>query len=141
MAPTRRLLLLSSFVAMPAFAQPKRDEPKLAIEGYDTVAYFTVGQPQKGNPSIAHFWDGRRYLFVNDQHRALFVANPEKYAPQFGGHCASGLSNGVKVEADPTNWIISDGRLFLFAGATGPERMRADPSMAGRAQAGWQKLR
>jgi YHS domain-containing protein len=139
----RRLLLAAAFgAAAPAvLAQTKPDDRKVAIGGYDTVAYFVVGKPQKGDSAIAYVWDGRRFLFANDQHRQLFVANPDKYAPQFAGHCTSGLAIGAKVEADPQNWIISDGRLFLFSGPAGPDGMRADASLAGKAEAGWQKLK
>lgn len=136
-----RRIFLAAVVAMP-FAGTALAQGKPAINGYDTVSYFTVGKPQKGDPNIAHTWDGRRYHFASEQHRQLFVANPEKYAPQFAGNCAAGLTGGHKVEADPTNWLISDGRLYLFfAGTNGPDQMRADPTMAARAEAAWMKAK
>lgn len=138
----RRRTLLFTAAAMPlAGAARAQTAPKLAIGGYDTVSYFTVGKPQKGDPNIAHTWDGRRYLFASDQHRQLFVAIPDKYAPQFAGNCAAGLTGGHRAEADPTNWLISDGRLYLFFGAKGPDQMRADPTMAARAEAAWKKAK
>ena len=135
----RRLILLA-LVVVPTGALAQESKP--AIGGYDTVAYFTQGKPVRGEQSIAHLWDGRRYLFASDQHRQLFIANPDKYAPQFAGNCASGLTGGHKVEADPNNWLISDGRLYLFfAGSDGPAQMRKDPTIAARAEANWQKLK
>ena len=122
-------------------AQASRSEVRTAIDGYDTVSYFTLGRPQRGNPAISHVWDGRRYFFASEQHRDLFARDPEKYAPQFAGHCAAGMSTGLKIEADPANWVISDGRLFLFAGAAGPDRMKKDPAMAARGDANWAKMR
>ena len=56
-----------------------------------------------------------RYRFANARHRDLFKANPEKYAPQFGGSCTMNMSNGVRREADPTVWVISNGNLYVFA--------------------------
>jgi hypothetical protein len=146
MSITRRLVLLAAAAApvagsLPALAQTMSPQSasRPAIGGYDTVAYFTVGKPQHGDPAIAHTWDGRRYLFASEQHRQLFVADPEKYAPQFAGSCAAGLASGHKVEADPTNWLISDGRLYLFFAGYGPDKMRDDPTMAARADAAWKK--
>lgn len=141
MTIARRSLLAfaAALAASPAMAQSTLSDTKVAIHGYDAVAYFTLGRPQQGNPSISHQWDGRRYLFANEIHRELFVRDPDKYAPQFGGHCAAGMSAGLKIEADPKNWIISDGRLFLFAGAAGPERARNDPTLLKRADANWIK--
>ena len=140
MALYRRSLLLVAAAIAPAavLAQPA---PKPAIDGYDAVAYFTLGKPQKGNPAIFQVWDGRRYLFSTEQHRALFTADPEKYAPQFSGYCASSLANGVKVEADPANFIISDGRLFLFAGPVPKDLLRDNPQMVGQADTNWRKLK
>jgi hypothetical protein len=145
MSLARRLVLLAAaapFAAALAQSAAAQTTSRPAIGGYDTVAYFTVGKPLPGDPAIAHTWDGRRYLFANEQHRQLFVGNPEKYAPQFAGNCAAGLTGGHKVEADPNNWLISDGRLYLFfAGSNGPDQMRADPTMAVRAEAAWKKAK
>jgi YHS domain-containing protein len=133
------LILAAALVASPAMAQSTPSDGKVAIRGYDAVAYFTLGRPEQGNPSISHQWDGRRYLFANEIHRELFVRDPDKYAPQFAGLCSAGMSAGMKIEADPKNWIISDGRLFLFAGVAGPERARNDPTLLRRADANWAK--
>ncbi len=58
----------------------------LAIKGYDTVAYFTVGKPVKGNKQFSHDWKGAKWLFASKEHLDLFASSPEKYAPQFGGY-------------------------------------------------------
>ncbi len=58
----------------------------IAIKGYDTVAYFTMGKPVKGEEQYAHEWNGAKWLFSNRAHLALFAANPERYVPQFGGY-------------------------------------------------------
>lgn len=124
----------------PAAAQAPGRETKIAIKGYDVVAYFTLGKPTKGDPAISQVWDGTRYLFSSEEHRRLFAANPAKYAPQFNGHCAAALASGVKIEAEPEYWVLSDGRLFLFAAAIGPNMLSKDPSIASRAQENWARL-
>lgn len=64
-----------------------------AIDGYDPVAYFTLGQPTRGAADITHEWNGATWHFANAQHRDAFVAAPEKYAPAFGGYCAKAVSD------------------------------------------------
>jgi hypothetical protein len=86
----------------------------LAIKGYDPVAYFTVGKPTPGLPALEHEWDGHRYRFARVEHREEFKVNPARYAPQFENFCAMALSKGELVVADPENWLISDGKLYVF---------------------------
>jgi hypothetical protein len=86
----------------------------LAIKGYDPVAYFTIGSPARGLPEFEHEWSEHRYRFSRAEHRELFRADPGRYAPQFGNQCAMALSKGEIVVADPENWLISDGKLYLF---------------------------
>ena len=86
----------------------------LAIKGYDPVAYFTVGKPTPGLPEFEHDWDERRYRFANVGNRELFKADPVRYAPQFGNFCAMALAKGMIVVADPENWLITDGKLYVF---------------------------
>jgi YHS domain-containing protein len=117
-------------------------EPRTAIRGYDPVAYFTMGQPLKGEPSISHVWDGTRYLFASTKHRDMFMADPDRYAPQFAGFCTAGLSKGHKVEADPESWTISDGRLFVFFSDRGRAQFVKDPDgTKSKAEANWRQVR
>ena len=89
-------------------------EVPLAIKGYDPVAYFTDAKPTPGLPTIEYEWDEHRYRFATAEHRELFKADPVRYAPQFGNYCAMALSKGEIVVADPENWLINDGKLFVF---------------------------
>ena len=114
-------------------------QPKVAIKGYDPVAYFTEGKPVKGDPAISHEWDEARYLFANSRNRATFAAAPDKYAPQFAGLCATGLAFGQKVEADPQAWKIVDGRLYLFSSIPAKEVADKDPGVLARAHSGARK--
>ena len=84
-----------------------------AAHGHDVVAYFTDGQPTPGSPSYTHTWNGATWQFASAEHRDTFAANPERYAPQFGGYCALGRAMGVSVNGSPKRWRIEEGKLFL----------------------------
>ena len=84
-----------------------------AIRGYDPVAYFTESKPVKGNEKLAYKWNNANWYFSSQQNLDLFKANPEKYAPQYGGYCAYGLSNGYKAPTDADAWTIENGKLYL----------------------------
>jgi hypothetical protein len=106
-------LAAATAFAVGASAAIAEDVP-LAIKGYDPVAYFTLGKPTKGVPEFAYDWDDHRYLFVSAEHRDRFKAEPVRYAPQFGNYCAMALAKGEIVIANPENWLVSDGKLYVF---------------------------
>ena len=86
----------------------------VAIEGYDTVAYFTDGRATKGSEEFAYDWLGTTWHFANAEHRDLFAKQPVKYAPQYGGHCALGTAfDESTANIDPEAWAIVDGKLYL----------------------------
>ena len=84
-----------------------------AIDGTDPVAYFTEGRPVEGSSDFKHEWNGATWRFKNAENRDLFAANPEKYAPQYGGYCAWAVSQGYTASTDPEAWKIVDGKLYL----------------------------
>ena len=84
-----------------------------AVSGYDTVAYFTLGKATKGDKSIEAEWNGAKWLFASEEHKQLFLDNPEKYAPAYDGHCAYAAGVNQKASAKPTLWSIENDRLFL----------------------------
>jgi YHS domain-containing protein len=86
----------------------------VAIEGHDTVAYFTDGQATKGSEEFAYDWLGATWYFATAEHRDLFAGQPVQYAPQYGGHCAMGTAFGESTaNIDPEAWAIVDGKLYL----------------------------
>ncbi len=89
------------------------DRTGLAIGGYDPVAYFTMGQPVKGDFQITLEYRGATYWFINEGHRDLFAQNPTHYLPQYGGYCAYGVAANQKFSGDPTVWKIINERLYL----------------------------
>lgn len=85
----------------------------LAIRGTDPVAYFTVGKAVEGNGDYEYEWQGATWRFSSQENMDLFAANPEQYAPQYGGYCAKAISEGNVVSIDPNAWKIVDNKLYL----------------------------
>lgn len=84
-----------------------------AIQGYDPVAYFKNLKPVKGKNEFSYNWKGENWHFATQENLDDFKANPEKFAPQFGGYCAYGVADGHKAPTSPDAWTIFDGKLFL----------------------------
>ena len=85
----------------------------LALQGYDPVAYFTLGEATEGNWKITTVHDDAIYRFATEEHKAAFEADPDAYLPQYGGFCAFGAAMGFKFDGDPEYWRVVDGELFL----------------------------
>src|SRR6266852_5519025 len=86
---------------------------KVAVSGYDPVAFFTDSKPVNGSPSITAEHQGATYFFASEEHKKLFTENPDKYAPQFGGYCAFGVGLGKLFPVDINTAQVRDGKLFL----------------------------
>lgn len=86
---------------------------KVAIKGYDAVAYHVDGKPVEGSKEITLDWMDATWRFASSEHRDLFAADPERYAPAYGGWCAYGVSKGGLYDIDPKAWTIHEGRLYL----------------------------
>lgn len=116
-------------------------EKRVALSGYDPVSYFTEGHPEKGSAEYSAAFDDATYWFKNAEHRALFVADPNHYAPQFAGYCSIMVSRGVKQEADPEAWAIADGRLYVFSAKEGvPLFQQQTAAIIGKATENWPEL-
>ncbi|MEQ9489172.1 MAG: YHS domain-containing (seleno)protein [Alphaproteobacteria bacterium] len=100
-------------LAGPAAADKVYTSWGTAIDGYDPVAYFTEGKPVEGDSEFSHNWNGATWHFSSAENRDLFAANPEKYAPQYGGYCAYAVSQGSTASIEPDAWSIVDGKLYL----------------------------
>ena len=74
----------------PAFAigPVNKTSDGLAIKGYDPVAYFTDRKPVKGSRDFEYVWMGTKWRFSTSGHKDLFIKDPDKYAPKYGGYCA-----------------------------------------------------
>ena len=98
-----------------------------AINGYDSVAYFTVGKAVKGQDSFVHEWMGARWKFSSQANLELFKSQAEKYAPQYGGYCAYGVTQGGLVKVDPEQFTVRDGKLYLNFDADVQAKWLKDP--------------
>lgn len=141
----RSLLALSIGTALGA-ADVRAETPtggrRLALRGYDPVAYFTLGRPEKGEETFSFAFDDAVYRFKTAEHRAMFAADPEKYAPQYAGFCAAGVSKGIKIEPDPEAWAIVGGKLYVVARKEKIDEFKRDPSaFVGKADTNWPVVR
>jgi YHS domain-containing protein len=85
----------------------------VAIRGYDPVAYFTENKPVEGSKQFSYSWQGSQWHFNSQENLNLFKANPDKYAPQFGGYCAYGVSEDHKSPTEANAFTIVNDKLYL----------------------------
>jgi YHS domain-containing protein len=123
------------FVGSAAFAAPPINTLKgglfggrtdTAILGYDPVAYFTDGKPVKGQEAFAFEWQGAKWKFATQAHLDQFKATPEKYAPQYGGYCAYGVTQDSLVSIEPDKFKVIDDKLYLNYDAAVQEKWLKD---------------
>ena len=117
---------------------------KVAIAGYDPVSYFTQGKPLKGRKELSVAHRGVTYNFATEENRKLFTSAPGKYAPTYGGWCATAMAKGEKVEIDPTNFKVTNGRLFLFFKAFYANAIKDwnkdEANLTAKADANWRRI-
>lgn len=121
----RILILLVAFISVATFAQNESKrlsnfnlEKKVAIQGYDAVAYFIQKKAVKGKVTIASTYEGVTYNFSTQANKEIFIKNPSGYEPQFGGWCAYAMgSSAEKVAINPETFKVLDGKLYLFYNA------------------------
>ena len=86
---------------------------RIALQGYDPVAFHTTGKAVKGKPDMLAEYQGYKYLFSSEENKASFIEEGEIYLPAYGGYCAFGVSRGVLFPVEIETWEIIDGRLVL----------------------------
>jgi len=125
-----------------AQAGPPPSGRRIALSGYDPVAYFADGRPEKGSEAFWFPFDDVVYLFRSAEHRSMFASAPEHYAPQYEGFCAASVSKGSKVEPDPEAWVIVNGKLFVLRLKERiPDFKRDAAALIDKADANWRVLR
>ena len=113
----------------------------VAIRGYDPVAYFLLGKPEKGSKAFVFKWNDAEWRFANENHLQLFKQDPERYAPQYGGYCAYAVSQNSTASIDPESWKIVEGKLYLNYSAAIQKKWEADiPGYIEKADINWPKL-
>ncbi|MBB5518823.1 YHS domain-containing (seleno)protein [Amphiplicatus metriothermophilus] len=110
----------------------------LALDGYDAVAYFVQGEPAKGSAAFSLEYKGARWRFASAENLERFRADPEAYAPRYGGYCAWAVAQGYVARGNPKYWTIVEGGLYLNYDAGVQRKWEADiPGFIARADANW----
>lgn len=114
----------------------------VAIEGYDPVAYFNQNEPVKGDKGNSYEWAGAQWRFASAENLAAFKADPERYAPQYGGYCAYAVAKGTTAGIDPAQFTILDGKLYLNYNASIQQKWSANrDDFIRQADKNWPELR
>ena len=116
-------------------------QDSVAIAGADPVAYFTDSAYVPGTSEFSHEWSGATWHFASAENRDAFAANPEQYAPQYGGFCAWAVSQGYSAAVDPEAWKIVDGKLYLNYDQNVQARWAQDiPGNIAKADTNWPEV-
>lgn len=119
-----------------------QNDQGVMLHGYDPVAYFTTGAATQGSPELRADFDGATYQFASAANRDVFLTQPAKYAPAYGGFCAMGATLEKKLDGDPQVWRIVDGQLYLNVNADVQKRWSEDvPGNIDKANAIWPQIR
>jgi YHS domain-containing protein len=156
MNTNRRIALIGALVAslslagaLPALAADELNVSRgltaagapLALHGYDPVAFFTVAAPTAGRAELSAVHEGATYYFASRENLEAFEADPDRYAPAFGGFCTFGVAVGKKFDGDPRYWTVSGDRLYLNLNREIFEQFNED--VAGniaKAEKNWKKI-
>jgi hypothetical protein len=113
----------------------------VGIYGMDPVSYFTEPAPLQGSPDFEYIWQNVSWHFATAANRDIFKGAPHIYAPQFGGHGATGVSKGYVSDANPQIYVVFKQRLYLFYSAANREAFLLAPDdTAIAAEANWVEL-
>lgn len=98
-----------------AHVEANLNKSGIILDGNDAVSYFQSDKPKKGDAKFQVKQGDVTYLFSSQSNKDLFLKDPKKYEPQFGGWCAYAVADSKsKVEVDLNSFVIQDGRLLLF---------------------------
>ena len=131
---------VAGLIATPALAAkpPVYANDGIAINGYDPVAYFTMSKPVEGSMDYVSDWEGAKLLFSSAENKAMFDADPDKFAPKYGGYCAYAVSKGGTATTSPDAWTVHEGRLYLNFNTTVRGIWSQDiPGNVAKADANW----
>ena len=142
------VLLFSTTVFSQSISKRVTDfnlEKKVAIQGYDPVAYFVQKKAVKGKSTLVSTYDGVVFYFSSQANKDLFLKNPSSYEPQYGGWCAFAMGDyGEKVEINPETFKIIDGKLYLFYNAFFNNTLKSwnkdETNLKKKADTNWKKI-
>jgi YHS domain-containing protein len=137
--PMFRTILSVAALAASSTLSAQVAEPRLALKGNDPISYFTDARPVKGSSTISYDFQAQRYQFSSPKNRQLFMADPARYAPQFGGFSAAELPAGKRAEADPSVFLVRNGKLYMFSSAQARTYVTRNPGLLQRAHEEWER--
>ncbi len=113
----------------------------IGLDGFDPVSFFQNETPLNGSPMIRAEHAGATYLFASEDSRDAFLANPDRYVPQYGGFCSYGVSINILLPVDITTAQIRNDKLYLNVNAAVLEKFNADfEGSVSRANTNWPGL-
>ncbi len=134
-------LLLTSVYSL-AGVETETDANDVILAGHDAVAYFTESKPVLGSADFTAQHKGAVYRFASAKNRDTFRANPDKYAPAYGGYCALGTSFGKKFEVDGKAFEVVEGRLYVNKNLDVYKTWKKDiPNNIVKAEGHWTQIR
>lgn len=137
------LIALAVVTPLPALAAPIWTGilgTEAAVGGYDSVSYF-AGTPVLGSDAFTTQYKGATFKFANAKNMATFKADPARYAPQYGGHCAWAAGNNYRFAGDPKVWKIVNRKLYLNYNRSVQEKWEKDtPGLIAKGDANWVTL-
>jgi YHS domain-containing protein len=115
--------------AAQVFAGDFYEEKGVALNSYDAISYFTPApEPILGNKDLSFDYKGSKFYFITPAHLRTFASDPAKYAPQYDGYDAFGVSQGRKIGAHPRVFAVVDGKLYMFADLESRKNWKKDVS-------------
>jgi len=115
---TRRILvvaLLLSAASLSIVSAEEQAKTEVALDGYCPVAYAAMNKAVKGDPQFASEYQGKTYYLANGDAKKVFDKAPEDYVVAYDGWCATAMAKGMKIESDPTIFVVRDGKTYLFS--------------------------
>ena len=120
------------------------DDSHIALQGYSPVSYLDLGLAQRGSAAFKSEYNGLKYFFTSAGQKSRFDANPDKYLPQYGGWCATGIAVGAHFRTDPNKFLVRNGKLFLFLYDLEVDAkelwLQDEKGMAARAEKNWREM-
>ena len=117
---------IGAFASSSFAEQPVWQSNGYAIGGFDVVAYSTKKAAFRGKPEFRYVWHDATWLFESAENRDKFAANPDAFAPQYGGNCTMSMVNGKQSRGDPQAWTVRNGKLYLNGNQSVNSRFNED---------------
>mmetsp|Transcript_14260 Transcript_14260/g.17530 ORF Transcript_14260/g.17530 Transcript_14260/m.17530 type:complete len:229 (-) Transcript_14260:59-745(-) len=93
------------------------------VGGIDFVQYSLNGVPKpaigakdgNGNFIYTTTYLAGQFAFVSQENLDIFLTDPARYAPRYGGYCAWAMSRDYYFSSDPGAWTIYLNELYMNA--------------------------